>query len=146
MTLRPRATKGRSALQKAPHLLACLLDEADGEEGAPAAKRPSAAGGLGHMHAIAGGLEHGERRLAVLGLEIGGEGVDEEDDLGAVRIAGGMVAGAEHVAPPKRELARARRSPSQRSPSRLARRDRLAQVDERCEMRGARARSAAGSR
>src|SRR5262249_33294521 len=76
---------GPGRLRLAPR----LVDEPDGEEGAPAAERPAVAGGgLRQVHRIAAGGEHGERGLDVLRLEVAGEGVGKEHDRPRLRRAG----------------------------------------------------------
>ena len=81
----PRATKRRGRGQHAARLGARLLDQAGGEERAPAAQRPPAVrrGGSG-SDAIAEAGQHLDRVAQVLGLEVGVEGIGEQRDLARV--------------------------------------------------------------
>src|SRR6266508_2798644 len=57
-----------------------LVDQPDGEKGASTAQRASAVRRFRHMHSIAGGGEHAQRRLDILRLEVAVERISEEDD------------------------------------------------------------------
>src|SRR5947208_1027715 len=66
---------GRKRAYRALGFPACLVDAPDRQKRAPAAERPVAH--RRDMHATSGGLEHVDRSLDVLRLEIAIEGVDE---------------------------------------------------------------------
>ena len=93
----PRATCGAQRGDDAASFDLRLVDEAGGEIRAAAAQRPRR---LAHrrrrsrdVHAVACGAQHVHRRARVLGLEIVGERVDEEHDVGILAgIAGARAA------------------------------------------------------
>ncbi len=85
-----------------------LVDEAGGEVGPAATKRPHSVGIVGKRprdrDAIARPLQHGERGKRVLRLEVIGEGVNEQHDVnGLGALAVGALRGKERVAPPCRQ-------------------------------------------
>ena len=86
-------------------------------------------GGRRHVHAVAAGAEHGERRVEVLALEIAIERVGEEHDLAPVRRAD---RGCRLAKRSDRQRGRARRAlkPASASDSRGGARQAVAQVHQ----------------
>ncbi len=68
----------------APRLRPGLVDQPGGEERAAAAQGRAVLALVGSartVHAVAGGLQHRQRRARVLGLEVGVEGIGEQHDF-----------------------------------------------------------------
>ena len=80
----PRGGGRQDRGDQAPGLGPGLLDQPGGEEGPPAAQRPAALGGLRDRDPVAAGPQQPEGGPGVLGLEVGVEGVGEEQDLAAL--------------------------------------------------------------
>ena len=134
----PRSTKGESVASEALRLGPRLVDEAGREEGAAAAGRAVAVAGPRGGDAVAGGAQHAQGGAGVLGLEPGGEGVGEEDDLGLAvgRAFGRRPRRGRRGRGASAGSGRCALKPSRRSLARCQAGDAVAQVGEEGQARG----------
>ena len=97
----PRATKGVERRERALGFRARLRRPGRPTEtcGRSRAAARRAVGRLRQMHAVAGGLEHRERGVEILALEIAVEGVGEQHDLAAVVPLGAPAVGSREHSP-----------------------------------------------